>query len=96
MGEVRPGRGPQCGAAPIKFQSVSGPGLTRVRGEADSQSGRYLTLLMLPDRSGQIPETAALYTYAPNTGRGEFTPRESEVKTKRTPVVYGLPGPGLI
>jgi hypothetical protein len=48
---------------------------------------------MLPNRSGQIPETAALYTYVPNTGRGEFTPREkSEVKTERTPVVYGLPG----
>ncbi len=53
-------------------------------------------LLMLPHRSGQIPVTAALYTYDPNTGRGEVTPRESEVKTEWTPVVYGLPGPQLI
>jgi hypothetical protein len=39
---------------------------------------------MMPHRPGQIPKTAALYTYTPNTGRGEFTPRESEVKTERT------------
>ncbi len=50
---------------------------------------------MMPDRPGQIPETAALYTYTPNTGRGEFTPRESEVKTKQTPVVYEFSGPRL-
>jgi hypothetical protein len=90
-GEVPPGHGAQCGAAPIKFQSVSCPGPRRVRRVADSQSGRSLALSQwtykLPHRSGQIPETAALYTYAPNTGRGEFTPRESEAKTERTPVV---------
>jgi hypothetical protein len=83
-GKVPPGRGPQCGAAPVKFRSVSCPGPRRVRGEAGSQSGR---ILMLPHCPGQILETAALSKYAPNTGRGEFTPRESEVKTKRTPVV---------
>jgi hypothetical protein len=44
VGEVPPGRGPQCGAASIKFQSVSSPGLHRVWGEADSQSGRSLAL----------------------------------------------------
>jgi hypothetical protein len=60
-GEVLPGRGLQCGAAPVKFQSVSGPEPRRVRGEAGSQSGR---VLMLPHCSGQIPKTAALYTYA--------------------------------
>ncbi len=43
-GEVPPGRGPQCGAAPIKFRSVSCPGPRRVRGVADSESGRSLTL----------------------------------------------------
>jgi hypothetical protein len=84
-GEVLPGCGLQCGAAPVKFRSVSGPGPRRVRGEAGSQSGH---VLMLPHCSGQIPKTAALYTYAQNTGRGEFTPRESEVKTEWTPVVY--------
>ncbi len=55
----------------------------------------FLSVLMLPHHSGQIPETAAFYTYMPNTGRGEFTPRESEVKTERTLVVYGLLGPWL-
>jgi hypothetical protein len=30
-GEVSPGRGPQCGAAPIKFRSVPSPGPLRVR-----------------------------------------------------------------
>jgi hypothetical protein len=39
-GEVLPGRGPQCGAAPIKFRTVSGPGPRRVRGEAGSQSAK--------------------------------------------------------
>jgi hypothetical protein len=97
-GEVPPGRGPQCSAVPIKFWWVSGPGPRRVRGVAGSQSGRSLAfsvdLLILPHRSGQIPETAALYTHASYTGRGEFTPRKSEAKTERTPVVYGLPDPG--
>jgi hypothetical protein len=95
-GEVPPGRGPQCGAAPVKFRSVSCPGLRRVRGEAVSAGSQSGHILMLPHRSGQIPETAALYTYAPNTGRGEFTPRESEVKTERTPVGYGQFRPRLI
>jgi hypothetical protein len=45
---------------------------------------------MLLHCSGQIPETAALYTYTPNTRRGEFTPREGEVKTERTLVELGL------
>jgi hypothetical protein len=35
-------------------------------------------------------------THYANTGRGEFTPRESEVKTERTPVLNILPGPWLI
>jgi hypothetical protein len=83
-GEVPPGRGPQCGAAPVKFQSVSCPRPLRVRGEAGSQSGR---ILMLPHHSGQITKTTALYTYASKTGRGEFTSHESEVKTEGTPVV---------
>jgi hypothetical protein len=56
----------------------------------------FLSVLMLLHCSGQIPETAALYTYTPNIRRGEFTPRESEVKTEQTPVVYGYPGPLLI
>jgi hypothetical protein len=43
-GEVPPGRGQQCGAALIKFRSVSCPGPCRVRGVADSQSGRSLAL----------------------------------------------------
>ncbi len=42
-GEVRPGRGPQCRAAPGTFLSISRPGLRRVRGEADSQSGLALS-----------------------------------------------------
>jgi hypothetical protein len=83
-GKGLPSLGSQCGAAPVKFRSVSCPGPRRVRGEAGSQSGR---MLMLPHRSGQIPKTAALHTYAPNIRRGEFTPRESEVKTEQTPVV---------
>jgi hypothetical protein len=49
---------------------------------------------MLLHCSGQIPETAALYTYTPNTGRGEFTPREGEVKTEWTPVELGLKNNG--
>ncbi len=34
-------------------------------------------------------------THLPDTGKGEFTPRESEVKTERTLVVKELPGPRL-
>ncbi len=78
-GEVQTDRGPQCGAAPIKFRSAIGPGPRRVRGRRILSRAGLSLLLMLPNRSGQIPETAALYSYAPITGRGEFTPRESEV-----------------
>jgi hypothetical protein len=61
-GEVRPGRGPQCGAAPGTFLSISRPGPCRVRGEAGSQwASHYLCKVILPYRSGRIPETAALY-----------------------------------
>ncbi len=42
-GEVRPGRGPQCRATPGTFLPISRPGLRRVRGEADSQSGLALS-----------------------------------------------------
>jgi hypothetical protein len=35
-------------------------------------------------------------THLPNTGRGEFTPREIKVKTERTPVVYRLLDPSWI
>jgi hypothetical protein len=45
-GELPLGRGPQCGAAPVKFQSVSGPGPHRVRGEAGSQLGQSLALFL--------------------------------------------------
>ncbi len=44
VGEVPPGRGLQCSAAPLKLWPVFGPGLRRVRGEAGSQSGRSLAL----------------------------------------------------
>ncbi len=94
-GEVRTDRGPQYGAVPIKLRSVIGLGLRRVQGRRILSRAGLSLLLMLPYHSGQIPETTALYKYAPNTGRCEFTPRESEVKTERTPVVYGLPGPRL-
>ncbi len=43
-GEVPPGRGPQCGAVPVKSRSVSGPGPHRVRREAGFQSGQPLAL----------------------------------------------------
>jgi hypothetical protein len=67
-GEVRTDRGLQCGAAAIKFRSVIGPGPRRVRGRRILSGAGLSLLLMLPHRSGQIPETAVLYTYAPIPG----------------------------
>jgi hypothetical protein len=91
-GEVPPGRVPQCGAAPIKFRSVSCPGPHRVRGVADSQSGRSLALSQWSNKCchtvlGRFPKPQRSIHTPPNTGRGEFTPHESEAKTERTLVV---------
>jgi hypothetical protein len=44
VGEVPPGLGLQCGAASVKFRSVSGPEPRRVREEAGSQAGWSLAL----------------------------------------------------
>jgi hypothetical protein len=61
-GEVCLGRGPQWGAAPGTFLSISRPGPCRVRGEAGPQwAMRYLSKVILPHHSGRIPEPAALY-----------------------------------
>jgi hypothetical protein len=38
------------------------------------------------------PKAQSSLTHLPIIGRGKFAPRESEVKTQRTPVLGGLPG----
>jgi hypothetical protein len=58
MGEVPPGRGPQCGVSEATFLSISHPGLRRVTGEAGSNSGLALSKY---SNIGRIPETAVLY-----------------------------------
>jgi hypothetical protein len=84
-GEVPPGWGPQCGAAsvniPISFWSWA---VQSVRGRRVlSQAGLSLfpSVVMMPHHTGLILKTAGSITHLPNTRRGEFTPRKSEVKT---------------
>jgi hypothetical protein len=82
------------------FQSVSGCGPRRVRGVTGSQSGPLsLSFLLYSWRRtvlGRFPKPQRSMTHYANTGRGEFTPRESEIKTERTPVLNILPRPRLI
>jgi hypothetical protein len=81
------------------FQSVSGCRPCRVREVMGSQSGPlFLSFLVYSWRHtflGRFQNCSALWNYA-KTGRDEFTPHKSEVKTKRTLVVNGHPGPWLI
>ncbi len=96
-GEVAPGRGPQWGAAPVNIPISFRRGPRRVRGVAGSQSGLLsLSFLLYSWRCtvlGRFPKPQRSMTHYANTGRGEFKPCESEVKTDRTPVVNILPGP---
>jgi hypothetical protein len=86
----------RCGARQHSYQFLV-PGRVERRGrQVYSRVSLYLSKVILPHRSGRIPETAALYYTSATYRRGEFTPRESEVKTKQTTVVNGLPGPWLI
>ncbi len=82
------------------FQSVSSWGLRRMRGVAGSQSGPLsLTFLVYCWRRTvlcRFTKPQCSMTHYAKTGRGEFTPREMEVKTERTPVLNVRPGPGLI
>ena len=81
---------------PISFRR----GPRRVRGVAGSQSGPLsLSFLLYSWRRtvlGRFPKPQRSMTHYANTGRGEFTPRESEVKTERTPVLNILLRPRLI
>jgi hypothetical protein len=99
-GEVAPGRGPQRGAAPVNIPISFRRGPLRFRGVAGSQSGPLsLSFLLYSWRRtilGRFPKPQRSMTHYTNTGRGEFTPRENEVKTERTPVLNILPGPRLI
>ncbi len=99
-GEVAPGRGPQWGAAPVNIPISFCRGPRRVWGVAGSQSGPLsLSFLLYSWRHtvlGKFPKPQRSMTHYANTGRGEFTPRESEVKTEHTPVLNILPGPRLI
>jgi hypothetical protein len=56
-----------------------------------------LALCVLCGRTilGRYTKLQHYITHLPNTGRGEFIPPESEVKTQRTPVLDILPGPWL-
>jgi hypothetical protein len=82
------------------FQSVSSHGPCRVRRVVGSQSGPLsLSFLLYSWRRtvlGRFPKPQRSMTHYAETGSGEFTPRESEVKTERTPVLNVLPGPRLI
>jgi hypothetical protein len=75
----------QCGAAQATFLSISRPGPCRVRGEAGSQSGLSLSKVILPTVLSEFPKPQRSITHPPHTGRGEFKPRESEVKTEQGP-----------
>jgi hypothetical protein len=81
---------------PISFRR----GPRRVRGLAGSQSGLLsLSFLLYSWRRtvlGRCPKPQRSMTHYANTGRAEFTPCESEVKTERTPVLNILPRPRLI
>jgi hypothetical protein len=46
-------------------------------------------LINSSNSSNRFPKPQRSITHLPDTGRGEFTPRESEVKTERTLVVKG-------
>ncbi len=61
-----------------------------------NQQRTYKKLINSSNSSSRLPKPQRSITHLPDTGRGEITPRESEVKTERTPVVNGLPGPWLI
>jgi hypothetical protein len=82
--EVLPGRGPQCGAAPVNIPSDSGHGPRRVRGVAGSQWGPLsLSFLVYKGRRtilDRFPKPQRSMTHYAKTGRGEFTPRKSESK----------------
>ncbi len=82
------------------FQSVSGRGPRRVREVAGFQLGPLsLSFLLYCWRravlSRFLKPQRSMTRYA-NTRKAEVTPRESEVKTERTPVLNTLPGPRLI
>jgi hypothetical protein len=102
-GEVPLGRGPQCGAAPIKFRSVSGPGLRRMQGwRVLSQAGLPLFL------SGPITVAAQFWADSRNCSaqyihpkyrerlvytswkRGQNRADPGSLQTSQTPVDLGL------
>jgi hypothetical protein len=71
----------------LSFQSISGPLPYIVWGWRFSVGpalSLFLSGLLVVHRSGQSPKTIVLYSMAnlPNTVRGKFTPRESQVKTE--------------
>jgi hypothetical protein len=94
-GEVPLDRTPQRVAPPvnipISFWSQAAWSVERSRVLSRASLSLSLNVEMFSHCSGQIPKTIVLYYTCVNTGRGEFTPRESEVKTQRTPIVYRLP-----
>ncbi len=86
----------RCGTRQHSYQFLV-PGLVECGGRrVPSRASLYLSEVILPHHSGQIPKTAALYYTSANTRRSEITPRESEVITERPPVVNELPRPRLI
>jgi hypothetical protein len=101
-GEVPPGCGPQSGVAPVNIPISFRSRAAYIAGVAGSQSGplslSFLLYSWRPTVLGRFPKPECSMTHYANTGRGEFTPRESEVKTERTPVLnilvpdYGKPG----
>ncbi len=95
-----PGCGQLCGAVPVNIPISFWSWVVYIAGGGRFSVGLslFLSVEMLLHRSGHIPEIAVLYTHVPNTGRGEFTPRESVSKpngasklwTSWTPVELGL------
>jgi hypothetical protein len=82
------------------FLSISHPGLRTVECGGRQVPGRasfllFLSKVILLHCSGRIPKATPLYYTSARYCGGEFTPRESEVKTEWTPVVNRLPGPRL-
>jgi hypothetical protein len=92
------GCGLQSGAAQSEFQSVSSTVQSAGgdRFSVKSALSLFLSGLIVPHRSRQIPETVALY-YTPNktknTRQGQYTPCDREVKTECIPVFDKLSRP---
>ncbi len=90
-GEVLTGWGPQSSAAlvdiPVSFQSRTAQSAGVGGFSIGHALSLFLSVLILPHHYWQPFKLNRSITKLPNTRRGEFTSRESEVKTERTSIM---------